>query len=91
MKASIWLGEDKFEIINVEIPKLNEDEVLVRVEKVGLCGTDVHITQGLFPATPPKILGHEFSGVIVDVGSKVDTSNLDKRVTELIAISAFRQ
>ena len=81
MKASIWLGEDKFEIINVEIPKLNEDEVLVRVEKVGLCGTDVHITQGLFPATPPKILGHEFSGVIVDVGSKVDTSNLDKRVT----------
>jgi len=46
MKASIWLGEDKFEIINVEIPKLNEDEVLVRVEKVGLCGTDVHITQG---------------------------------------------
>ena len=54
MKACIWLGEDKFEIINVEIPKLNEDEVLVRVEKVGLCGTDVHITQGLFPLPHQK-------------------------------------
>jgi threonine dehydrogenase-like Zn-dependent dehydrogenase len=80
MKASIWLGEDKFETKNVEIPKLKEDQVLVRVEKVGLCGTDVHITQGLFPSTPPKILGHEFSGVIVEVGSKIDKSNLDKRV-----------
>ncbi|NCG34428.1 MAG: alcohol dehydrogenase catalytic domain-containing protein [Dehalococcoidales bacterium] len=49
MKASIWLGRDKFEIKEVPIPNLDNDQVLVKVKKVGLCGTDVHITQGLFP------------------------------------------
>lgn len=80
MKASVWLGENKFEIQEINIPKLNDEQVLVKVERVGLCGTDVHITQGLFPSDPPKILGHEFSGVIVDVGSKVPKCNIGKRV-----------
>ena len=75
MKASIWLGGDKFEIRDIPIPEIKEDEVLVKVKRVGLCGTDVHITQGLFPSTPPKILGHEFSGDIVDVGKNVDKTN----------------
>ncbi|MDG2101952.1 MAG: alcohol dehydrogenase catalytic domain-containing protein [Dehalococcoidia bacterium] len=80
MKASIWLGRDKFEIKEVPIPNLDNDQVLVKVKKVGLCGTDVHITQGLFPQTPPKILGHEFSGEIVDVGKNVNNINIGKRV-----------
>lgn len=80
MKASIWLGGDKFEIRDIPIPEIKEDEVLVKVQRVGLCGTDVHITQGLFPSIPPKILGHEFSGDIVNVGKNVDKSNLGKRV-----------
>ena len=75
MKASIWLGGDKFEIRDIPIPEIKKDEVLVKVQRVGLCGTDVHITQGLFPSTPPKILGHEFSGDIVDVGKNVDKTN----------------
>ena len=79
MKASIWLGGDKFEIRDIPIPEIKEDEVLVKVQRVGLCGTDVHITQGLFPSIPPKILGHEFSGDIVNVGKNVDKSNLGKR------------
>ena len=78
MKASIWLGKDKFEIKDVPIPEIMDDQVLVKVKKVGLCGTDVHITQGLFPSTPPKILGHEFSGEIVDVGRNVDKDNIGK-------------
>ena len=49
MKASIWLGKDKFEVRDVPIPEIMDDQVLVKVKKVGLCGTDVHITQGLFP------------------------------------------
>ena len=80
MKASVWLGENKFEIREINIPKLNDEQVLVKVERVGLCGTDVHITQGLFPSTPPKILGHEFSGIIVDVGSNVPKEKIGKRV-----------
>ena len=68
MRALVWLGEDNFEIQNIDLPKLKDEQVLVSVEKVGLCGTDVHITQGLFPSNPPKILGHEFSGIVVDSG-----------------------
>ena len=78
MKASIWLGGDKFEIRDIPIPEIKEDEVLVKVKRVGLCGTDVHITQGLFPSIPPKILGHEFSGDIVDVGKNVVFDSSDK-------------
>ena len=81
MKASVWLGENKFEIQEINIPKLADEQVLVKVEKVGLCGTDVHITQGLYPSSPPKILGHEFSGVIVDVGSKILKDRIGQRVT----------
>jgi len=80
MRALVWLGEDNFEIQNIDLPKLKDEQVLVSVEKVGLCGTDVHITQGLFPSNPPKILGHEFSGRIVDVGSKVLKDMIGKRV-----------
>ena len=45
MRALVWLGEDNFEIQNIDLPKLKDEQVLVSVEKVGLFGTDVHITQ----------------------------------------------
>jgi L-iditol 2-dehydrogenase len=80
MKALMWLGKDKFEIKDIPIPKLDNDQVLVKVKKVGLCGTDVHITQGLYHQTPPKVLGHEFSGEIVNVGSNVSKEKIGKRV-----------
>ncbi len=35
MKASVWLGENKFEIQDINIPKLNDEQVLVKIEKVG--------------------------------------------------------
>ena len=61
------------EVLDVPIPRFQEDEVLVQVEAVGICGSDVHIyewTSGYeflekyFPVT----LGHEFAGVVVDGG-----------------------
>ena len=48
--------------------------MVVKVDTVGICGSDVHLTQGLFPGEPPRILGHEFSGVIVETGPEVDES-----------------
>ena len=54
--------------------------MLIRIGTVGVCGTDVHITQGLFPSTPPKILGHEASGEIVDVGRNVSRDRIGESV-----------
>jgi L-iditol 2-dehydrogenase len=44
------------------------DEILIRVEAAGLCGTDRHLFHGEFPCKPPVILGHEFSGRVVAGG-----------------------
>lgn len=55
------------------LPKIeNDDDVIVKVEYSGICGTDLHIVQGEFPASKerPLPLGHEFSGTITDVGKK---------------------
>lgn len=53
------------------IPTPGEDEVLIRVAYGGICGTDLHIWHDQFAYYPPVILGHEFSGEIVEIGAKV--------------------
>lgn len=75
-----WLGEDRFRLDEVSDPEPGPGEVVVRVDTVGVCGTDVHITQGLFPSTPPAVLGHEASGEIVAVGDGVPGSRVGERV-----------
>lgn len=50
----------------------NQNEVVIRVAYSGICGTDLHITEGAFPCREmPVILGHEFSGVVTSVGRDV--------------------
>lgn len=80
MRLMTWHGGDKFTLDQVADPVAEPGGVVVKVDTVGVCGTDVHITQGLFPSTPPKVLGHEGSGVIVEVGEGVDRSRIGERV-----------
>ena len=75
-----WLGEDRFRLDEVTDLEPGSGEVVVRVDTVGVCGTDVHITQGLFPSTPPAVLGHEASGEIIAVGDGVPATRLGERV-----------
>jgi L-iditol 2-dehydrogenase/threonine 3-dehydrogenase len=57
----------------VEAPeKLNPNEVLLRIKKIGVCGSDIHVFHGEHPATPyPVVQGHEYSAVIEAVGEAV--------------------
>ncbi|MBO03875.1 MAG: hypothetical protein CL731_02520 [Chloroflexi bacterium] len=80
MRIMTWHGGDKFTLDHVPDPSAKPGKVVVRMDSIGVCGTDVHITQGLFPSIPPKVLGHEGSGVIVEVGDGVDQSRLGERV-----------
>lgn len=74
-------GEGFVEIREVEKPGLpEEDWVLIKVKASGVCGTDVHVWQDKFMYWPPVILGHEFSGVIVEVGSKCRAFKVGDRV-----------
>lgn len=80
MRLMTWRGGGKFTLDQVSDPEARPGRVVVKVDTVGVCGTDVHITQGLFPSTPPRVLGHEGSGVIVDVGEGVDPDRIGERV-----------
>ncbi|MDQ0467070.1 zinc-dependent alcohol dehydrogenase family protein [Labrys wisconsinensis] len=65
----------------VERPVPGPDDLLVRVEASGICGTDRHLLHGEFPSTPPVTLGHEFSGIVEAVGSAVLGFRPGMRVT----------
>ncbi len=73
MKALIKCGRGKglVEIQDVPEPKTKDDEVLIEVKAVAVCGSDLHIYYDRHPYWPPVIMGHEFSGVIADVGKEV--------------------
>lgn len=76
-----------FSLKEVEMPKPKNDEVLIRVRAVGICGTDVSIFKGNKDVVTPIIPGHEFSGDIVEVGNKVRKFKVGDRVTAAIVIS----
>jgi D-arabinose 1-dehydrogenase-like Zn-dependent alcohol dehydrogenase len=59
MKVATWQGESRFTIDDVPDPAAGKGQVLVAVNTAGVCGTDVHATQGLFPWKPPLVMGHE--------------------------------
>lgn len=83
MKALMKLqrGEGFVELKEVEDPRPDADEVLIAVRRAGVCGTDIHILHGEFPkARPPFVLGHEFSGVVEEVGSEVRGWKVGDRV-----------
>lgn len=74
MNGAVFKGEGKLVLEERPEPRLQRpDEALIRVTGVGICGTDLHILQ-VPPAHPAKqgiILGHEFTGEIVEVGSAI--------------------
>ncbi len=63
-------GQIVFE--DVAIPDIKGDEVLIKVIRIGICGSDIHVYHGKHPYTPyPVIQGHEFSGKVVKVGKNI--------------------
>ena len=84
MKASYFLGGKKFEVRDLPLPEIGEQDVLVRVAACGVCGTDVHIYHGSKGSTdvkPPVVLGHELAGEVEKIGSQVTTVKPGDHVT----------
>lgn len=84
MKAAIFYGNKTIETKELEMPKVKNNEVLVKIKAAGICGTDVHIYHGSPGSTEPTlpvVLGHEFSGDIVEVGSEVKRIKVGDKVT----------
>ena len=68
MKAVVLSAVDNLALADVKKPKPGSKECLVKVLACGICGTDRHIYHGEYPSAKPVILGHEFGGVIEEVG-----------------------
>ena len=71
MKLATWRGGPRFTIDEVPEPTPAAGQALISVHAAGICGTDVHATQGLFPWKPPMVMGHEYTGIVQDVGRGV--------------------
>lgn len=70
-----------FALKDVPEPITPPGKVKLKVAYSGICGTDVHMYQGAMPLDEPQILGHEFSGTIVEVGQGVEGFQLGQEVT----------
>ncbi|PSL31656.1 L-gulonate 5-dehydrogenase [Planomicrobium soli] len=82
MKAVQVPTAHELKIIEQERPMIQtNDEVLVKIKRVGICGSDMHIYHGTNPlATYPRIVGHEVAGEVVEVGSAVESLQVGDHV-----------
>jgi threonine dehydrogenase-like Zn-dependent dehydrogenase len=89
MRAVSWAGKDKVTVSNAPDPEiLNPHDAIVRVTLTAICGSDLHIYGGNIPAMKQgDVLGHEFMGEVVDVGSAVQNLNIGDRVVVPFAIA----
>jgi len=71
MRALVVKAKETYEITEVPTPEPKENQVLIKVDYCGLCGTDVHIYYGHPFATYPIVIGHEISGKVAKVGKHV--------------------
>ena len=72
-KAAVLVKPGKFELREYPIPEINDDEMLVKVEGCGVCGTDGHEFKRDPFGLCPTVLGHEGSGTIVKIGKNIKT------------------
>lgn len=81
MKSVVIQQPEKLVIEDRPIPQPQTGEVRVRVRRAGICGSDVHIFRGHNPfAKYPRVIGHEFFGIIDAVGEGVDANRQGERV-----------
>ncbi len=76
-------GDGFTELRDVDVRKPNANEVLIEVHSAGICGSDLHIHHDHInlPMRPPVVIGHEFSGTIIECGSEISSVMVGDRVT----------
>ena len=80
MRAVVLSKPRHASVIDVEVPEVDADDVLIEVAATGVCGTDVAVFRGDYPVRPPVTMGHEFSGTVAAVGRDVVGLAVGERV-----------
>jgi threonine dehydrogenase-like Zn-dependent dehydrogenase len=78
MKAVCWMGKEKMSVENVPDPQiLNPRDAIIRITRTAICGSDLHLYGGFIPTMEQgDIVGHEFMGEVVEVGSGISREKL---------------
>ena len=89
MKANCWYGKHDVQVVDVPDPKiLNKRDAVVKITATAICGSDLHLYNGLVPTMEKgDILGHEFMGEVIEVGSEVKNLQRGDRVVASFPIS----
>ncbi|CUS09548.1 unnamed protein product [Tuber aestivum] len=80
MKALRYDKPESYAVVEVPLPTLRDNDVLIKVKACGVCGTDLHIHEGEFIAKFPLIPGHETVGVVAAIGKDVKGFQVGERV-----------
>lgn len=81
MKSVVLEAVEELHLRERDRPVPGHEDLVVRVEACGICGTDRHLLHGEFPSTPPVTLGHEFCGIVEEVGAGVQGFAPGMRIT----------
>lgn len=82
MQALSWQGKNTVKVIDIPVPLVTEPrDAVIRVTSTGICGSDLHLYTGSFPGMLKNdIMGHEFMGIVEDVGPQVNNVKKGDRV-----------
>lgn len=91
IKRAVMSRPGHIEIGEADAPEPGPHQVLLRIQRIGVCGSDVHVFHGKHPYTNyPVVQGHEFSATVAAVGEGVENVELGARVTALPQITCGR-
>jgi threonine dehydrogenase-like Zn-dependent dehydrogenase len=92
MKANCWYGKRDLRVEQVPDPKiLNRRDAIIKVTSTAICGSDLHLYNGLMPTMQAgDILGHEFMGEVVEVGRDIHNLQVGDRVVTAFPIACGR-
>ena len=89
MKANCWYGKNDVQVVDVPEPEIiNRGDAIIKITTTAICGSDLHLYNGFIPTMEKgDILGHEFMGEVVEVGSEVKNLHAGDRVVASFPIS----
>lgn len=89
MRAVCWEGKNEVHVRDVPLPEvLNPRDAVVQVTLAAVCGSDLHLYDGYMPTMKEgDVLGHEFVGIVVETGSRVQNLKPGDRVVVPFAIA----
>ena len=82
MKAVLLEGANQFHAAEIQKPKICADDLLVKMERAAICGTDIRILEGkkTKDVRYPSVIGHEFCGTIAEIGKNVTGFSIGEKV-----------